>query len=71
MASSGGRTRGRAHPATPEKEDERWQAAQRLAELIAVRETLLPDSEDAAVQSELTSVEQAMKACEERIRALD
>jgi hypothetical protein len=62
---------GRAHPATPAQEDARWQASQRLAELIAVREVLLPDAEDAAVLSELTSIEEEMKRCAKRIRSFD
>jgi hypothetical protein len=68
---STGRTRGRAHPATPAQEDARWQASQRLAELIAVREELLPDSDHAAVLSELTGIEEEMKRCEKQIRSFD
>ena len=64
-----GNTRGRAHFATDAQEAERYEAAQRLTSLIERREALLPDAEDAAVQSEITSIESEMRAAEAAVRA--
>jgi hypothetical protein len=54
------RTGGRAHPATPQQETERYAAAARLGELIERREQLV---------SELSEIAIEMTTCEEKIRS--
>lgn len=56
------RTGGRAHPATPQQESERYRAAARLGELIERREQLLGELSEIAVE---------MTACEEKIKSFD
>ena len=43
----------------------RREARDRLNELVAVREVLLPDRDDALVLSELTTVETQINACKQ------
>jgi hypothetical protein len=64
-------SKGRAYFATAEQEGIRWDAAQRLAELIERRERLLGDADDPEVMSELTAISAEMAACEQQIRAID
>lgn len=63
---------GRVHYASPEQEDARYKAAQRMAELIEEREALMAradDDPDAAIK--LREVESEMRAAEEVVRAID
>jgi len=43
----------------------RREARDRLNELVAVREVLLPDRDDALVLSELTTIETQINACKQ------
>lgn len=57
---------------SPEQEDARYKAAQRMAELIEEREALMAradDDPDAAIK--LREVESEMRAAEEVVRAID
>jgi hypothetical protein len=60
MKMAGTQSSGRAYFATAEQEGIRWDAAQRLGELIERREALLADADDPEAMSELTAIASEM-----------